>query len=163
MNESLSFYATPGTFTSLGDHSKLLDSLPRNISALCGIIQGVMLHIFWADRYGVQLDAMRREEVQVQAVSRQLGRITALDPRPLDMPREPERRLVGNCRDFSVMLTHDDLATLDQVAALTRGDAHKYARVRQLCLSDERLRVPATIHSYVEGGMRTEDLEHLQP
>ena len=37
-------------------------------------------------------------------VARQLAAIAALDPRPLAEARLLERRLVGNCRDFSVLL-----------------------------------------------------------
>ena len=33
-----------------------------------------------------------------------LDRILALDPRPLSDPRPPERRFVGNCRHFTVLL-----------------------------------------------------------
>jgi transglutaminase-like putative cysteine protease len=33
-----------------------------------------------------------------------LARLTALDPGPLTAPRPPERRLVGCCRDFTVLL-----------------------------------------------------------
>jgi hypothetical protein len=42
--------------------------------------------------------------VQLRTVPRQLARIVELDPRPLDQPRPLDRKLVGNCRDFSVML-----------------------------------------------------------
>jgi len=37
-------------------------------------------------------------------VDAKLARILSLDPRPLTEPRPPEQRLVGNCRDFSVLL-----------------------------------------------------------
>jgi hypothetical protein len=33
-----------------------------------------------------------------------LDRMLALDPRPLSQPRPPERRFVGNCRHFTVLL-----------------------------------------------------------
>lgn len=105
MDESLTFYATPGLLTDPGSQASLLDHLPGEVEALCRIVQGLMLHIFWAERYGVILDAARRDEVQLRSAARQLARIMELDERPLDQAREPARRLVGNCRDFSVMLT----------------------------------------------------------
>jgi len=64
-----------------------------------------MIHIFWAEQYGVQLAGPRRDEVQLRSVARKLERIIELDPRPLAEAREPDKRLVGNCRDFSLMLT----------------------------------------------------------
>jgi hypothetical protein len=105
MDEPLAFFATQSRFTDPGEHAALLDGLPREIEALCGVVQGLMLHVFWAERNGVTLDAARREEVNLRWVARQLARLIALDGRPLDEAREPERHLVGNCRDFSVLLT----------------------------------------------------------
>ena len=64
-----------------------------------------MIHVFWAERYGAHLSEQRQDEVNIRAVEQKLARIIELDPRPLATRREPEKRLVGNCRDFSVMLT----------------------------------------------------------
>ena len=105
MNNSLDFYNTQGFITSPGSQAHLLDRLPDDVAALCKVVQGLMLHIFWAEHYGVQLSEGRKAEVQLRSVARQLERIHELDPRPLVEAREPDRRLVGNCRDFSVILT----------------------------------------------------------
>lgn len=104
MNNSLGYFAAPGTMTDPGPHAHLLNDLPRDVDALRRIIQGLLIHIFWAERYGVQLDAERQAEVQIRPAHRQLERIIELDPRPLNEAREPGKRLVGNCRDFSIML-----------------------------------------------------------
>ncbi len=45
-------------------------------------------------------------------------------------------------------LTEDDAALLDEAAALARSDNDLFERVRALYEGDERLRVPAVIHSY---------------
>jgi hypothetical protein len=105
MTGSHEFFTTPGAMTSPGALADLLEGLPEDVSALRLVVQGLMIHIFWADRYGVELTGLRRAEVQLRLVSRQLERILELDPRPLAELREPSKRLVGNCRDFSVMLT----------------------------------------------------------
>ena len=58
MNESLDehkYYASPGLMNDPGNHSDLLDDLPDNIASLCEIIQNNLVHIFWVERYGVQL------------------------------------------------------------------------------------------------------------
>ena len=59
---------------------------------------------FWADRYGLELDEARQSEVQIRPLSAKLERIAELDPRPLTEPRDPDKRLVGNCRDFTLLL-----------------------------------------------------------
>lgn len=103
MDETLDYYRSSGPITAPGSNGGLVDQLPREIDALCRAIQGVVLHAHWAARYGVTLTPERREETQLRLVARQLERIIELDPRPLSEPREPERRLVGTCRDYAVL------------------------------------------------------------
>ncbi len=295
MTNSLDFFTTPGLMTSPGSQGGLLDHLPDDVESLYRVVQGLLIHIFWAEQYGVQLTGPRRDEVQLRSVAHKLERISVLDPRPLAETRSPDKRLVGNCRDFSVMLTAflrhkgipararcgfaryfipnhyedhwvceywsaaqkrwvlvdaqldefqcnklsiqfspldvprdqfivggkawqlcrseqadpeafgifdmhglwfvrgnlvrdvaslnkmeplpwdgwgiieardetlsaDDLALLDQVAELTSGDVPEFDRVRWLYENDDRLRVPTTIHSYTQAGVRTIDLTHI--
>jgi len=102
--KQLEFYATPGPMTEPGAMAPLLSDLPRDVGALVRVVQGLLLHVFWAGRYGVDLDEARQSEVQIRPLAAKLDRIVELDPRPLSQPREPARRLVGNCRDFSLLL-----------------------------------------------------------
>jgi hypothetical protein len=69
------------------------------------VVQGLVLHIFWAERYGVQLTEERTQEVNLRTIRRQLSRLRELSAAPLSEPRPLEQKLVGNCRDFSVLLT----------------------------------------------------------
>ena len=102
-NTPQAFFATPGPITDPGARGALLDDLPTEPAALCRAVQGLMLHVFWAERYGVSLSEERKGEVQLRAVARQLARMVEIDGRPLSVAREPERRLVGNCRDHSTL------------------------------------------------------------
>jgi hypothetical protein len=90
--------------TSAEEYAPLLLALPEDIPSLVKVVQGLMVHIFWAERYGLKLDETRQSEVQIRPALKKLERILALDPLPLDEPRPFERRLVGNCRDHSVLL-----------------------------------------------------------
>ena len=105
MDDSLAFYAAPGRMTSPGPYAALFEDLPREIGALCHVVQGLMLHAFWAERYGATLPQAREEEAWIRPVEGQLARLLALDPRPLTEARPLDRRLVSNCLGFSVMLT----------------------------------------------------------
>jgi hypothetical protein len=98
------YYASQGPITDPGEHADLFDGLPIEMSALCRAVQGLLLHIFWAERYGIRLPEDRKQEVQLRHVARMLPRIREMDDRPLSVARPPERRLVGNCRDFSTLL-----------------------------------------------------------
>jgi hypothetical protein len=104
MPHPLEYYADQGPTTDPGEHADLFDGLPTEMSALCRAVQGLLLHIFWAERYGIKLSEERKQEVQLRHVARMLPRMCEMDDRPLSVTRSPERRLVGNCRDFSTLL-----------------------------------------------------------
>jgi len=104
MSDSLAFYALPGSLTEPGPYTNCLEALPTDLGELCKVVQGITVHIFWAERYGLTLSEQRRTEVQLCTLQRRLGRTLELDPRPLTVTRPPENRLVGNCRDFSLLL-----------------------------------------------------------
>lgn len=103
--DALEHFASPGLLTSPGNHGDLFERLPSEIGSLCRVIQGFMIHVHWLKRYGLQLPESRLEEVQLRSAASKLARIAELDPRPLIEARPLEKRLVGNCRDFSLMLT----------------------------------------------------------
>jgi hypothetical protein len=104
-HSALAFYASHGEMTDPGELAPLFDGLPRGAAALRDVVQGLLVHIFWASRCGLELADARKQEVQLRKVPRQLARLLELDPRPLDQARPLDRRLVGNCRDFSVLLS----------------------------------------------------------
>ena len=100
--DPLAYYAEPGPFTSLStedDYAPLLEGLPDTIPALVQAVQGNMIHIFWAQGYGVTLTDEQRTE---SAAPPKSCRIHAANPRR--SPHPPTRaRLVGNCRDFGLL------------------------------------------------------------
>jgi hypothetical protein len=100
----LSYYAQPGVMSEVGAYAPLLSQLPGEVPALVSTLQGLVLHVFWAERYGVKLSEERQAEVQIRPASLKLARLLEVDSRPLSEARPPEKRLVGNCRDFSLLL-----------------------------------------------------------
>ncbi len=99
------FFTTSGKITAPGAHTALFDPLPREIKSLTKIVQSLMIHVFWIERYGIVLPEERKAEVQLRSAEKMLARILELDPRPLIEPRALDKKLVGNCRDHSVLLT----------------------------------------------------------
>ncbi len=100
----LRYYAQPGVMSTAGEYAPLFSALPNDVPSLVEILQGLVLHIFWAERYGVQLSEERKAEVQIRPARQQLRRLLEIDARPISEARPPELRLVGNCRDFSLLL-----------------------------------------------------------
>jgi hypothetical protein len=105
MESPQTFYAAPGPMTDPGEYAPLLEGLPTDLPALVRTLQGLAVHIFWAKRYGLDLNKEREAEVTIRPLRRKLARILELDPAPLTQARPMERKLVSNCRDFSVMIS----------------------------------------------------------
>lgn len=104
-NDLLQYYATHSVMTDPGEYRHLFDGLPTDIPALCGVVQGLILHTHWAERYGVQLSEEREQEENLRKLTRQLARIIELDGNRLTVVRTLEKRIIGTCRDFSTFLT----------------------------------------------------------
>jgi hypothetical protein len=104
-DDSLDTYAQPSFMTDPGIHASLFLGLPDDLSSLCRVVQGLLIHQYWAGAYGYSIPEERASEYQIRDVQGKLDRILELDDRPLLEARPPGRRLVGNCRDYSVLLT----------------------------------------------------------
>lgn len=90
--------------SSLGPRRSLVDRLPRDIVSIVKAVQGILIHIFWLERYGVKVPDERKAEVQIRPAIQKLEQILRLDSSPLGNARTLEKRLIGNCRDFSLIL-----------------------------------------------------------
>ena len=104
MNADLTYFTQPGRMTDPGPQTNLLEDLPSAIADLCKLVQGTTIHIFWAERYGINLPPERQAEVQLRSLERRLKRMMELDPRPLTDARPLDKKVVGNCRDFTLLL-----------------------------------------------------------
>jgi len=82
----------------------LLDGLPTHVPALSRIVRGLVIHPVTAHLYGVRVPDERLCEQDTRGIAAILARIRELDASPLTVPRPPERRFVGCCRDFSTLL-----------------------------------------------------------
>lgn len=103
--DELSYYATPGPLTRLPADSTFLAGLPTGAEELCRVSNQVIVHEFLADKYGVTGVADRLDELENRDVRDVIALIERLDPahRPLAVGREPEHRMIGNCRHFTVL------------------------------------------------------------
>jgi len=101
----LDFYATSGPMTGAGRHAEALAKLPSDIGALAEVIQGLAIHQYMADAYGFKVPEPRKAESHIRAADRILDQILALDGRPLTAARPPEKRVVGVCHHFALLMT----------------------------------------------------------
>jgi excinuclease ABC subunit A len=99
----LAYYACHGVMTDPRSQAHLLEGLPTAISALCQVVQGVLIHPLETDLYAVELTSIQKKEVKLRTVAEMLERISEMDGWPLTVPRQPKERLVGDCRDHATL------------------------------------------------------------
>lgn len=104
MNSTLTYYAQHGRISDPGTYTSLFENLPPSIADLVKLVQGITIHVFWAERYGLKAPSERMDELQLRSMERRLARTIELDPRPLNEPRPIDKKLLGNCRDHSLLL-----------------------------------------------------------
>jgi len=104
-SEVVAYYAAPGTMTNPSRYAYLFDDLPTDLGELCRLVQNNLIHVFWAERYGRPLSEDEKQTLNVRPINQKLAILQKADPRPLAAPRSLNQRQVGNCRDFTVMLT----------------------------------------------------------
>jgi len=105
VDRPLDYYATQGPISDPGERASLFDGLPADVPSLCEVVQGLLVHPAWAPVYGWTIAHEREAALQLRLIALTLGRIRDLDGRPLTETRSPETRFVGNCRDYTVLLS----------------------------------------------------------
>jgi len=104
MDPDLSYYQKQGQISEPGAYAPALTGLPTQIEALARVVQATTIHPFWLDSYGLKLPPERMAELQLRTLEKRLARTLELDPRPLDVLRDLDKKLLGNCRDHSLLL-----------------------------------------------------------
>jgi hypothetical protein len=106
MQNPQEYYREHGPMTAPGANAAEFNKLPKDLAALCEVIQDVVIHRDMAPfLYDLNLSKEQRDEANIRPLAQMLTRIHALDSRPLNSAREPGRRLPIVCRHFSLMLT----------------------------------------------------------
>lgn len=99
-----SFWASPSAVTLADDAGDVLDQLPDDIRALRQVSCNLVFH-YWAggdfDENGV--DRRRVVEIDSRYADVMFDRLWTLGGRSLTAPRSPAQRVVGCCRDFTVL------------------------------------------------------------
>jgi hypothetical protein len=98
------FYATHSPITNPGSYAHLFTGLPRDLAGISRVAQGLVYHYFGDQHiYGYQPPQDRMPEIDTRYMERMLARLIEMDNRPLTESRAYENRLVGCCRDFSLL------------------------------------------------------------
>ncbi len=106
MIDPLSFYSTQSPMTYLPDEPEiriLLEDIPDTVPEIVKIVQNTLLHIFWTERYGEKVSEKRSKEVNIRSAADMLRRAYEISPEKLLVKRKLSDKVIGNCRDFTVL------------------------------------------------------------
>lgn len=106
MNETSSpaFYQSQSATSDPGPYAYLFDGLPTDMAGIAEVVQGLVYHYFGDEaQYGWKPPAERLPEINSRTMQQILATLLAKDERPLTEPRAYENRVVGCCRDFSLL------------------------------------------------------------
>lgn len=100
----LDFYRTHSAITDPGQYAPLFDALPDDVPGLMYAVQGLLLGHFAFHLYGVKSGEIDDAGFGVRAIEAMIARILKIQDAPLTQPREPNKRLGANCRNFATLL-----------------------------------------------------------
>ncbi|WP_158853722.1 transglutaminase-like domain-containing protein [Saccharothrix deserti] len=97
-------YTTHSRFTDPGPLAGWLDGVGPDLAKLRQAASGLVFH-FWGngDITDHGFPAERLAEVDLRYASDMFARLHELNPAPLDQERAPTERIVGCCRDFTLL------------------------------------------------------------
>jgi len=105
LNAVVRYYRRHGVMTQPGKYAEMYQGLPDNAPELVEVVQGLLIHVFHAHRYGVKLDQERvKRDLSLRRTEDMLARILELDDRLVTSKRDFDKRMVANCRDYSVLM-----------------------------------------------------------
>lgn len=99
-----SYYISQSPTSNPGAYAHLFDNLPTELGCIALVTQGLVYHYF-ADQqyYGWEPPQERLPEINTRNMERILATLLEKDERPLTKSRAYANRLVGCCRDFSLL------------------------------------------------------------
>jgi hypothetical protein len=91
--------------TAAGRHRAALAALPDDPGELLRIIQHLVIYdVVARDFYGYEVPSDRTGELHIRRFETLIDRVFELDRRPLADARPPEKRVVGRCHHFVLLL-----------------------------------------------------------
>ncbi|WP_086848500.1 transglutaminase domain-containing protein [Amycolatopsis kentuckyensis] len=98
------FYVSQSRFTDPGPHADWLDATPRDLAALREAASQLVFH-YWGQGAITEhgFPAARNDEITLRYAADMWARLRELDPAPPGEPRPPLHRIVGCCRDFTLL------------------------------------------------------------
>lgn len=98
------YYIEQSPTSNPGVYADLFSGLPTDLPGIAQVVQGLVYHYMAGPyMYGWNIPKERFTEINTRSVERILATLMEKDARPLSEPRAFENRLIGCCRDFSLL------------------------------------------------------------
>lgn len=93
-------YAIQTRFSDPGVHAGLFDALPDDVTEIAAVVRNLLIHYRAG---GIEFTGERLAEIDNRWVSAILATDQKRNGTPLAVPREPVDRVVGCCRDYTLL------------------------------------------------------------
>lgn len=93
-------YAIQTRWSDPGVQAGLFDALPDDVPGIAAVVRNLLIHYRAG---GIQFTGERLAEIDNRWVSAILATDQSRNPTPLAVPREPVDRVVGCCRDYTLL------------------------------------------------------------
>lgn len=101
---ALVYYSKQGQLSGLGKHTQAAKELSSDICCLTEVVQGIILHDMWIDRYKVKPKPSQWCRVLSPSMEDLLDTVVGVNNTEPFERREPGERVIACCREFSTML-----------------------------------------------------------
>ncbi len=100
------FYSTQSEVSDPRSQRLLFKDLPADLPGLVNVVQNTIIHVYWSDRMGAQISRERKdEEMNLRTVENILRLAASMHGGSLREERPMEARVIGTCRDYSLLLS----------------------------------------------------------
>jgi hypothetical protein len=98
------YYSEQSKVSSPASYGYLFDDLPNDIPSLCYIVQGLIMHYADEAEFKYRIPKNRYREMDSRHVENMLHLLNKYDNESLTKKREVSKRMIGACRDTSLLL-----------------------------------------------------------
>lgn len=93
-------YTRQTAFSDPRHHLAQVEALPDDVAGIAAVVRNLVVHYRAS---GLEFPPARLAEIDSRWVDRMLDADASRFPQPLDVPRPVEQRIVGCCRDFTLL------------------------------------------------------------
>jgi len=98
-------YESASEFTHLCGDLLDINEVPNDIEGICKFVQGNLIHAYWLEHYGVEIDiSLQRNEMQTRYAKDLLSLAMSKSGQAAHVIKAPNHRVVSICRDFSLLV-----------------------------------------------------------